>query len=446
MKKSINKILILLLSLTLAIGAVGCRAVTAYEIAVENGFKGTEQEWLESLKGEDGRDGDSGKDGQNLSFTIEEIYASAVKAGYKGDFLSFIKEYLSENTTEYNTEHAINKALFSVVDVICSFTEQGGKTTRSSGSGVIYNLDKEQGSALVITNYHVVYNKSSINPSRISSNIKLYLYGSEVEASALPATYVGGSMTYDIALVKVENSEILKNSNATEVKIANSNNVKVGSTAIAIGNPDASGISATAGIISVDSEYITMLGADERTTITFRCLRVDAAVNPGNSGGGLFNAKGELIGIVNAKTVDDEIENMGYAIPSTLAVNVAENILWNVTGGNTGVSKGLMGVEVSASESKAVYNEELQMIEIIETVKVNKVTVGSLVDGVLQTGDILESIEHNGVKTYCTRMFIVVDYMLSVRPNEKMTVNYIRNGVKMSHTFTVTSEYFSAIV
>ena len=81
----------------------------------------------------------------------------------------------------------------------------------------------------------------------------MYLYGSEVEDYALPATYVGGSMTYDIALVKVENNEFLKNSNATAVKIANSNNVKVGSTAIAIGNPDAGGISATAGIISVDS-------------------------------------------------------------------------------------------------------------------------------------------------------------------------------------------------
>jgi serine protease Do len=262
----------------------------------------------------------------------------------------------------------------------------------------------------------------------------------------ISATYIGGSMTYDIAVLEVKGSEVLKNSNAKAVEIADSNYLKVGSTAIAVGNPDAGGISATVGVISVDSEYITMLAADEASTISFRSIRVDAAVNPGNSGGGLFNAKGQLIGIVNAKTVKEDIENMGYAIPSTLAVYVAENIIWNASNGNTGVLKGLMGVEVTTKESKAVYNEELQMVEIVETVSVNKITPGSLASKFMQEGDIFVSVSSRDKEIKCTRMFMVVDFMLSVRPGDQITVTFIRNGVEMQKTVTIAREYFTSIV
>ncbi len=449
MKKKFLKILTFLTVVVIACSCIACsNSLSAYDIAVKNGFSGTEREWLESLKGEDGRDGESGKDGQDSHVTIEEIYAAAVKAGYDKDFLTFIGEYLSSSAGQYETEYAINKALLSAVDVIATFkVAQGGTLTEggSSGSGVIYQIDKEKGDALIITNYHVVYNVSAYGEDKIASKITLYLYGSEHKDYAIDAKYVGGSMTYDIAVLKVEGSEVLKNSSASAIKIADSNTIKVGSTAIAIGNPDAAGISTTVGVVSVDSEYITMLGADERTTVTFRCLRIDTAINPGNSGGGLFNAKGELIGIVNAKTIDDSIEGMGYAIPSVLAINVAENILWNATGGRTGVSKGLMGVTVTAKESKAVYNEELQMTEIVETVVVDSVTEGSLVSGILQKDDIMVSISHNGVESKCTRMFIVVDYMLKVRPNEQITITFIRGGQTYQETVTIRSVDFTNI-
>ncbi|MBR4420286.1 MAG: trypsin-like peptidase domain-containing protein [Clostridia bacterium] len=447
MKIKLLKICALLLSIVITVGFTACdKALTAYEIAVENGFVGTEAEWLESLKGKDGLDGARGEDGKDATaLTIEDIYLAAKNAGYDKDFLTFIKEYFSSSLTEYNIESAVNSAILSVVDVFCTF-DIGEKTVNSAGSGVIYKLDKQTGDALVLTNYHVVYSADSIYSNKISKEISLYLYGSELESGMISATYIGGSMTYDIAVLEVKGSEVLKNSNAKAVEIADSNYLKVGSTAIAVGNPDAGGISATVGVISVDSEYITMLGADEASTITFRSIRVDAAVNPGNSGGGLFNAKGQLIGIVNAKTVKEDIENMGYAIPSTLAVYVAENIIWNASNGNTGVLKGLMGVEVTTKESKAVYNEELQMVEIVETVSVNKITPGSLASKFMQEGDIFVSVSSRDKEIKCTRMFMVVDFMLSVRPGDQITVTFIRNGVEMQKTVTIEREYFSAIV
>ena len=448
MKNKAIKISTMLLAIILSLSFTACAPLSAYDIAVENGFVGTEQEWLESLKGENGRDGESGKDGQDApAFTVEQMYDFAKQNGYAGDYSQFIKDYFASSS--YQTQNAINKAIFSVVDVITSFTVSslGGETkSHSAGSGVIYSLDKEKGDAIIITNYHVLYNSSSIADDKIADEIYLYLYGSEQENMKIPATYVGGSLTYDIALVKVENSEILKNSLAKEVCVADSNYIEVGSTAIAIGNPDAAGISATAGIISVDSEYITMRGADDLTTVTFRCMRVDPAINPGNSGGGLFNANGELIGIVNAKTVDSDIENMGYAIPSTLAVYVAENILWNVPSGRKGVSKGLLGIEVESAESKAVYNEEFQSVEIVERVRVANVTQNSAVKNILQKGDYILKVQKDDEVLDVTRRFIIVDYMLSVRPNEKITVTYEREGQVYTVEVIIKSENFTDII
>ena len=97
----------------------------------------------------------------------------------------------------------------------------------------------------------------------------------------------------------------------------------VGSSAIAIGNAQGLGISSTSGVVSVDSEYITMTAADGKTAVAFRVMRVDTAINSGNSGGGMYDDNGNLIGIVNAKIVYDGVENIGYAIPSNGAVSVA---------------------------------------------------------------------------------------------------------------------------
>ena len=236
---------------------------------------------------------------------------------------------------------SVKNPILSAVSIRCGFYENqyawngavtGTKETASAGSGVIYKLDKENGDAYIITNYHVVFNGNST--TGISDRIYVYLYGMEMMNSdgntyAIPAAYVGGSMNYDIAVLKITGSEILKNSNAVEATVANSDEVSILDTAIAIGNPGAAGLSATSGCINVDSEEITV-GFDTASgtvSVTLRVMRTDAAVNSGNSGGGLFNEKGELIGIVNAKDADDSVDNIGYAIPSNIARAIADNAI-----------------------------------------------------------------------------------------------------------------------
>lgn len=105
--------------------------------------------------------------------------------------------------------------------------------------------------------------------------------------------------------------------------LGDSDKLVVGETAVAIGNPLGElGGTVTSGIISALSrEITTSAGA------TMELLQTNAAINPGNSGGGLFNSSGELIGIVNAKSVGEDIEGLGFAIPINTAKSVIEDLI-----------------------------------------------------------------------------------------------------------------------
>ena len=441
----------------------GCeeeQAKSAYDIAVENGYELSETEWLESLKGKDGQDGKdgvdgvngtNGRDGKDNTLSVNDYYEAAKENGYEGDMLDFIKTCLSVELTD--DKYNVSKNLLSSVSIVCGFQVTKYNlignpfvgytidkdnpiitTEYSAGSGIIYELDKESGTAYIITNYHVVYSAGADDP--ISKDISVYLYGGEIAGQEISAEYVGGAMNYDIAVLKIENSERLKESDVGAAEFADSNEIVVGQKAVAIGNAEGAGISATSGVISVDSENISMTGADEKTTINFRVMRIDCAVNSGNSGGGLFDADGKLIGIVNAKIIQSDVENIAYALPSNVVKFVADNI---IDGGGV-VKKCLLGVTVVSTESKAVYNEEKGVTEIEEKVTVYEKTDGeesekvvieenALVYGKLKSGDVLKEIKidkgGDGVidATYeITRSFIIVDAMLTVRVGDKITI------------------------
>lgn len=345
---------------------------------------------------------------------------------------------------------AANKGLLSAVSVYCNFTLEQSRGwgpnastyeqhAQSAGSGIVYKLDKTTGDAYVITNYHVVYNSQANTKNHISNEINLYLYGKELSAYAIPATYIGGSMLYDIAVLKVEGSDVLRTSNVRAANFADSNDVSVLDTAIVIGNPEANGISATVGHVNVQSEYIQMKAADDSTTISMRVMRIDAAVNSGNSGGGLFNDKGEIIGIVNAKMSDSSIDNIGYAIPSNIAKYVADNIIDYCDGkDNENVYRCLLGISVEAAESDAVYDTETGKIHIVEKVAVAEITSGSLAAGVLQVGDVIHSITIGGETYEVTRIYHIVDIMLNARVGDTVTISYTRGATDATATITIT--------
>ncbi|MBQ7387663.1 MAG: trypsin-like peptidase domain-containing protein [Clostridia bacterium] len=351
-----------------------------------------------------------------------------------------------------DTAAATAKGLLSCVRVSATFTKtvtnpylpglSGGNKTEysSAGAGVIYELDSESGSCFVITNYHVVYDSAS--DSGVSGNIMVALYGEQ--STGIPAEYVGGSMYYDIAVLRINNCNALKRSDYAGVDIA-TDEVYPGEVAIAIGNPENYGISASSGIVSVASEYITMTAADEVSSVTQRVIRVDTAVNSGNSGGGLFNGRGELVGIVNAKIVDDSVENIGYAIPASVAIGVANNIIDNCYGKECEtVQRAMIGITLGVTDSKAEINSESGRIDVVESVAVKSVNADSAAYGKLVAGDVLISATLNDKTISITRDYHIIDLMLGARAGDTLTLVISRSGVEMTVRIDISADSISS--
>ena len=303
----------------------------------------------------------NGEDGLNLyqNITINDLY-NQVKDSKPADYTlaDFIDEYLDIklDASAIASANALRSAVSIFVEHPVEIDDYetlikdpngyyvyGKKESIAwnAGAGVIYSLDKEKGDAYIVTNYHVCYSGGTLAEDGIGSRFTTYIYGAETISTydleclkyynqncseykglfeydskglpiidygygAIDAEYIGGSEIYDIAVLKITGSDILKNSDCLAVDVKDSDMVTAGSTAIAVGNPDAAGIAVTNGVISVESEYIQVQIDD---VVVLREFRIDTPVNPGNSGGGLFDGRGRLIGIVNAKTTNTSVEN-----------------------------------------------------------------------------------------------------------------------------------------
>ncbi len=342
---------------------------------------------------------------------------------------------------------AATAGIRSVVSVYASYQGNVLQTGTAAGSGVIYQLS-EDGSAFIITNYHVVYIDRE-GSSAISNDIKVFLYGMDTVEYAIPATYVGGSANYDLAILRVEKSDVLKGAIARgavrAATIADSDSVLVGQTAIAVGNPEASGISVTTGVVSVNSEYITMNAIAGTGKIEMRVMRVDTAVNEGNSGGGLFNAKGELVGIVNAKIIDSSVENIGYAIPSNVARAVADNIIRNCyrTTCKT-MMRPLLGITVVVAGISTHFDEEHAVLVKTEQIRVQEVTQGGLGGTVLKVDDVIRAVTVGDKTVTVTRMHHVIDSLLAGGAGDTVKIAITRGGVQQEVTLTLTQACLSA--
>ena len=447
-------------------GCKGEPGKSAYELAVEQGYEGTLDEWLESLKGDDaggtaydiavsrgysgtvdewlaGLNGADGKDGVDAVDYISTWYEQAKTEGYTGSFTDFLETYnaaVSANSVDTNA-YAVSKAMLSSVTIYTRvktryYSPFGGSqvtTSYSAGAGVVFSDDKDNGTAYIVTNYHVVYDSSSTSSDGIADYIGVCLYGmsatlsstdeTAIENSTIKAEFVGGSIDNDIAVIKITASDKYRAGAYVPVTSANSDEVALGQTAIAIGNPEGLGFSATTGTVSVDSEYITMEGLSGGT-MTVRVMRVDTGINGGNSGGGLYNGGGELIGIVNAKTSSSDIENISYAIPANVALGVADNVFRN----NGEFVKFTLGIKCSTGESSAVYDAEKNAVRIVQTLTVDEVDKNGAAYGKLEVGDKITSITVKGKITTVTRSFQLSDALLYADAGNPVTLTVVRGG------------------
>lgn len=406
---------------------------SAYEIAVRNGFEGTESEWLESLKGSDGTNGKDGVDGTNGTdgkdaFSLDELIAKYLESNpgaTEADFYASLGLDVTPSITS-----TVQQALKSAVGIICTspYTTPFGQSQHAwSGSGVIYKLSGN--TAYIITNYHVIYDTYK---SEYCSNIKIYLYNRVMEDDMISATVVGASESNDIAVIKATSDFFLEDTVAT-VKVNTSDPV-AGQATFAVGCPTLYTFSVTSGIVSVESEYIT---TDSSSNV--RVYRTDTALNSGNSGGGMFNEYGELMGISDAKSADTTDDNICYAIPASLAVAVADNIIEN------NGQRFSLGITMELSDM-TTYIDSYGIIRTVYTYAVGEISTGAAVEGLLQQGDVLVSVSINGEEgVKVDTSFRAREYLLKAKEGDTITINFTRNGEAMSVSVTAEKDSFSAV-
>ena len=172
-----------------------------------------------------------------------------------------------------------------------------------AGSGVIISSD-----GYILTCAHVVDGASTITVT--------------IDDKDYTATLVGEDTTSDVAVIKIDATGL------TPATVGDSDSLKVGQSVMAVGNPLGElGGTVTGGMISALNRSVTIQGTSSTNTMSL--IQMDASVSPGNSGGGLFNMSGELIGIVNAKSSSSDAEGLGFAIPINDAIKVAQELLEN---------------------------------------------------------------------------------------------------------------------
>lgn len=451
---------------------------SAYEVAKKHGFEGSEEEWLESLKGADGRDGTDAVD-----YLYERWETWNNNGSFFGSYQEFLQTY-SAAAKAYGYDDgvaAVSRALCSSVIVFGEFTMKkavgmtyGGNVaycdyvTVGAGAGVIYDYDETSGDAYIITNYHVVYSADSTDKHAIKLGVCLYgdypsfnreadstystVTNTTMTGGYVAATFAGGSPDYDVAVLKVNFAEGKGSHAIAEAELVDSDYVKLGQTAIAIGNPNASGFSATSGTLSVDSEYITMESVDDSSSTTrFRVMRVDTAINGGNSGGGLYDGAGRLMGIVNAKTSSSSIDNISYAIPANVARAVADNVMRHESAVATAEGRfirRLIGVETVPSDAKNVYDEASGTITLTEKITVTAVSEGSVAANAgIAVGDVIKSVaiySGESAKTCrgltsltITRGYQLSDYMLYADEGDVVKLIVERDGTETTFSLTV---------
>jgi len=230
-----------------------------------------------------------------------------------------------------------------------------------AGSGVIISSD-----GYILTCAHVVDGASNIT---VTINDKDYT-----------ATLVGEDTTSDIAVIKIDANGL------TPATVGDSDSLKVGQNVMAVGNPLGElGGTVTGGMISALNRSVTIQGSSSVNTMSL--IQMDASVSPGNSGGGLFNMNGELVGIVNAKSSSSDAEGLGFAIPINDAIKVAQELLENgyVTGRPY---LGITYLAVTDAQTAAQLGVNAYGVYVVEVVK-----GGPAEKAGLQAGDRIVSVD-----------------------------------------------------
>ena len=295
-------------------------------------------------------------------------------------------------------------------------TEDSDLTTASEGSGVIYKI--ENGYAYIVTNNHVISG---------SQELEVLMADGTREKAEL----IGADKWTDLAVLKIKADKV-----TTVAEFANSDEVKAGQTAIAIGSPLGTefATSVTQGIVSAkDRSVPTDVDGDGKQDWVVNAIQTDAAINPGNSGGALVNAAGQVIGINSMKISKSSVEGIGFAIPSNEVVSIINQLEKSGK-----VIRPVLGI--SMVDLTSVSSQGRQQLDLSNDVKEGVVVAdvqdnSSASKGGLKQYDVITEIDGKpvtGVQTLRKALY-------SKTVGSSIEVTYYRNGQKQTTTIQLTS-------
>jgi len=280
-------------------------------------------------------------------------------------------------------------------------------TSAASGSGFIISDD-----GYILTNYHVIESSDSISVSTY-------------DGKSYDAVLIGYDSSNDIAVLKIDGE------NLVPVVLGDSDNLNVGDSVVAIGNPLGElTFSLTYGAISAKDREITL-----SSSVTMDLLQTDCAINSGNSGGALFNMYGEVIGVTNAKyssssSSEASIDNIGFAIPINSIMSIVESIIEKGY-----ISKPYIGISVLD------VSEETQQFGVPAGAAVQAVTEdGPAAQAGLKKGDVITAVNGEAVTSNT-----LVDLIGAASVDDSLILSIYRQGETLELTVIVGEQIQSAM-
>lgn len=337
-------------------------------------------------------------------------------------------------TNDTSTTQAVEKVQDAVVSVINYQTQSSNSLSSifgniessdelavaGEGSGVIYKKDGD--TAYIVTNNHVISGAEKID---------ILLASGE----KLSGELVGADTYSDIAVIKIAADKV-----TTIAEFANSDTIKVGETAIAIGSPLGSvyANTVTQGIISSLSRTVTSQTEDGQT-ISTNAIQTDTAINPGNSGGPLINIQGQVIGINSSKITSSSVsssgvavEGMGFAIPSNDAVQIINQLETN--GKVTRPALGVQMVNLTDLSTSQLEKAGLANTDLTSGVLIVSTQSGLPADGKFEPYDIIIEIDGETIENKSDLQSELYKHQIG----DTITVTYYRNNKKMTVDIKLT--------
>ena len=315
---------------------------------------------------------------------------------------------------------------------------KSGTTTSSDISGIV---DEVMPSIVAITNMTEVqyrdffgrvqnYEGESVTNNHVVSDattLTVCFYDDQTVSAEVKGT----DSSSDLAVVAVKLSDISSDTMKT-IKVAtvgDSDSIKVGDTAIAIGNALGYGQSVTTGVISALNRGVTLEDETSGETVTNGLIQTDAAINPGNSGGALLNVEGQVIGINSAKYSDTAVEGMGYAIPMSKAEPIINDLInRKAVDESESAYLGISGADITEDVANT-YN-------MPNGIYVTKVAEGSAAEKAgIQKGDILTEFDGKEVTSMENMQEILKYYKAGKKV--KVKVQVADNGTYKEKELTV---------